>query len=96
MHHWGFLNKSETKAWDFLEEFMEKTLQWETTTDESLGARISSQKEGIYVMMNTTYINTRFTILENLLKGFVLSQASINFPLQKWFHALNVSPPTIP
>ena len=38
----GFLNKSETKAWDFLEELAEKTLQWETTRDESLGNRINS------------------------------------------------------
>jgi len=38
----GFLNKSETETKDFLEQLVEKTLQWEVTRDESLGARISS------------------------------------------------------
>jgi len=36
-----FFNKSETDEWDFLEELAEKTLQWETTRDKSLGARIN-------------------------------------------------------
>jgi len=38
------LNKSETEPWDFLEEWAKKTLQWETTRNESLGAPINSQK----------------------------------------------------
>jgi len=38
------LNKSETKVWEFLEELVEKTLQWETMRDESLGSRVSCQK----------------------------------------------------
>ena len=54
----GFLNKNETEAWDFLEELAEKTLQWETARDESLGARINSQKRGVHVMVDTTYIDT--------------------------------------
>jgi len=33
------LNKTKTKAF---EEHMKNTLQWETTQDESLGARINS------------------------------------------------------
>jgi len=44
IHQGGFLNKSETEAWDFLEELAEKTLQWETTRDESVGSRINHQK----------------------------------------------------
>ena len=46
-------------------------------------------------MVGTTNIDTRFAALENMLKGFVLSQASINFR-PKRFHVLNVNPPTIP
>jgi len=52
------LNKSETKVWYFLEKLVEKTLQWETTRDESLGVRINSQKGGIHIVPNSTYINT--------------------------------------
>ena len=40
----GFLNKSETEAWNVLEELVKKILQWETSRDESLSARINSQK----------------------------------------------------
>jgi len=39
-----FLNKSETGAWDFLEELAKKTLEWETTRDKSLGSRINHQR----------------------------------------------------
>jgi len=77
----GFVNKSETKAWDFLEELAKNTLQWETTRGESLFASINSQKGGVHVVAETTYIDTRFSSLENMLKGFVMSQAPTNFPL---------------
>ena len=40
----GFLNKTETKAWDFQEDLVKKTLQYETTSDEGLGARIRAGK----------------------------------------------------
>ena len=69
----GFLKKSETKIWDFWEELVAKTLQWETARDEGLGARINSQKGGVYAVANTIYIDTRFATLKNMWKGFVLS-----------------------
>ena len=31
-------------------------------------------------MADTTYTDTRFSTLENMLEGFMLSQASTNFP----------------
>ena len=68
----GFLNKSETEIRNFLEELAEKTLQWETTRNESLGARINSQKGGVHVVANTTYTDTTFASLENMLKGLLL------------------------
>ena len=89
------MNKSETGAWDFLEELKEKTAQWETTRDEGLGARINCQKGGIHAMADIRYINAKFAALENMLKGLVLSQLSTNFPPAKFFH-LNVNPSTIP
>ena len=74
----GFLNKSETKGWDFLEELVEKTLQWETSRDEGLHARTNSQMVGVHMVVDTTYIYTRFVTLENMLKGFMLSQTLNN------------------
>jgi len=76
----GFLNKSETEAWEFLEEVMEKTLQWKTTRDESLGSKINNQRGGIYTVADTTYIDTRFAAIENMLKGLVMSQPPTNYP----------------
>ena len=79
----GLLSMSEIEAWDFLEELGKKTLQWETTRDESLGARINSQNGGVHVVADTAYIDTRFAALENMLKDFVISQAPTNFPPPK-------------
>ena len=31
----GFLSKNPTAAWEFLEDLAEKTMQWETTRDDS-------------------------------------------------------------
>jgi len=39
------LNKSKAQAWDFQEELVEKTLQWENTRDEILGAKINRKRE---------------------------------------------------
>ena len=63
MCHGGFLNKSETEAWDFLEELAEKTLQRETIRDEGIGVRINSQKGGVHAVADTTYIGIRFEAL---------------------------------
>ena len=79
----GFLNKSEIEAWDFLEELAEKTLQWEITKHESLRARINIQRGEIHAVANTTYIDSRFATLENMLKSFVLSQAPANYSLSQ-------------
>ena len=76
----GALKKSETEGWDFLEELTEKTLQWKNTRGESFSARINSQNGGIHAVPNTTYVNTRFVALQNMLKGFVLSQSLDQFP----------------
>ena len=46
----GFLSKSPTVAWKFLEDVAEKTMQWETTRDDSLSARIASAKGAMHVV----------------------------------------------
>jgi len=76
----GFLNKSETEAWEFLEELSKKTLQWETTRDESLGSRINHQRGGVHAVADTTYIDTRIAALENMVKGLVMPQQPTNYP----------------
>ena len=79
----GFLNKSQIEAQDFLKDLTRKTLQSETTIYESLGARISFQKEGTQVVVDTSYVDTCLIALENILKGIVLSQLEINIPLHQ-------------
>ena len=37
----GFLSKSPTAAWEFLEDLVEKTMQWETARDDSLSFRFT-------------------------------------------------------
>jgi len=37
-------------------------------------------KGGIHAVANTTYIETRFAALENMLKGLVMSQPPTNYP----------------
>ena len=41
----GFLSKSPIAAWEFLEDLAEKTMQWETTRDDSLSSSIARAKE---------------------------------------------------
>ena len=94
------MNKSETEAWEFLEELAEKTLQWETTGDESLGSRINHQKGGIHTVADMTYIDTRIAALENMLKGLVMPQPT-NHPTPQLvacshYQALNHSLSTCP
>jgi len=48
--------------------------------DESLGARINTQKGGIHAAVDATYIDTKFSALKNILKVFFLFQASTYFP----------------
>ena len=36
----GFLSKSVTAAWEFLEDLAEKTMQWETARNDSLSSRL--------------------------------------------------------
>jgi len=68
------------EAWHYLEKLAEKTLHWEITRNESLGVRINIQNGGVHAVEDTTYNDTRFAVLENMLKGFVMSQAPTNFP----------------
>ena len=38
----GFLSKSPTATWEFLEDLGEKTMQWQTTRDDSLSSRTAN------------------------------------------------------
>ena len=61
----GFLSKSPTATWEFLEDLAEKTMQWETTRDDSLSSRICSAKGGMHSVSNLSHIESRLAALEN-------------------------------
>ena len=46
----GFLCKSPSGAWEFLEDLAEKTMQWEIIRDDNLNSRYSGAKGGMHVM----------------------------------------------
>ena len=60
----GFLSKHSTTTWEFLEDIAERTMQWETTRDDSLRSRIISAKGGMHVVSDLSHIEYRFTALE--------------------------------
>jgi len=73
----GFLTKNPTAAWEFLEDLAEKTMQWETTRDDSLSSRIANVKGGLHAVSDLNHIESRFTALENQLKGLTIQQPQI-------------------
>ena len=75
----GFLSKSTTNAWEFLEDLAEKTMQWETAWDDSLSSRIA--RGGLHSVSNVSRLEYKVATLENMLKGLTsqmthLSQTS--------------------
>jgi len=79
----GFLSKSPTAAWEFLEDLAEKIMQWETTRDDSLSSRIASAKGGLHAVSDWSHIESRFTALEKPVKGVNYSTIS---GLSKCYH----------
>ena len=73
----GFLSKSPTTAWEFLEELAKKTMQWETTRDNSLSSKIASAKGGLHAVSDLSHIESRFIALENQLKGLTIQQSPV-------------------
>jgi len=63
----GFLSKSATIAWEFLEDLAEKTIQWETAHDDNLCSRIVSS--GLHSVSNVSNLESKIATLENMLKG---------------------------
>ena len=52
MCHRFFPPKSTGDAWEFLEVLADKSIQWETTRDDSLNSKHSGTKGGIHTMFN--------------------------------------------
>jgi len=63
----GFLSKSATDAWEFLEDLAEKTMQWETARDDSLSSRIV--RGGLHSVSDVSHLESKVAALENMLKG---------------------------
>ena len=63
----GFLFKSATAAWEFLEDLTKKTMQWETACDDSLRSRFT--KCGLHSVSDVSHLQSQIAVLENMLKG---------------------------
>ena len=63
----GFLSKSVTDAWEFLEDLAEKTMQWKTARDDSLGSKII--RGGLHSVSDMSHLESKVAALENMLKG---------------------------
>jgi len=61
----GFLSKIPIATWDFLEDLAKKTMQWQTTKDDSLSSRIASAKKCMYTVSDLSHVKSRFIALEN-------------------------------
>jgi len=68
----GFLSKSATAAWEFLEDLAEKTMQWETTRDDSLSSRLA--RGGMHAVSDVSHLESKIAVLENMLKGLSFQQ----------------------
>ena len=67
MSEGGFLSKNPTAAREFLEDLAEKTMQWKTARDDSLGSRIA--KGGLHSVFDVSHLKSEIAVLENILKG---------------------------
>jgi len=73
----GFLSKSLTPPWESLEDLAEKTMQWQTTRDDSLSSRIISAKGDMHAVFDLSHIDSRFIGLENQLKGSTIQSPQV-------------------
>jgi len=69
----GFLSKSATAAWEFLEDLEEKTMQWETARDDSLSSRLA--RGGMHAVSDVIHLESKIAVLENMLKGLSVQQS---------------------
>jgi len=69
----GFLSKSATDTWKFLEDLAEKTMQWEIARDDSLSSRLVGG--GVHAIFDVTHLESKIAILENMLKGLSVQQS---------------------
>ena len=62
-----FLSKSVTAIREFLENLVEKIMQWETTRNDNISSRYV--RGGLYSVSNVSYLGSNIAVLENILKG---------------------------
>jgi len=68
----NFLSKSATTAWEFLEDLVEKTMQWDTAGDDSLSSRLA--RGSMHVVSNVSHLEYKIAVSENMLKGLLVQQ----------------------
>ena len=62
----GFLSKSATATWEFLEDLAEKTMQWETARDDSVSSKIAWGT--LHSISGVSHSESKIVDLENMLK----------------------------
>ena len=67
MSQCGFLSKSVTATWKFLEDLAEKIMLWETARDGSLRSKFA--RGGLHYVSNMSHLESKITVSENMLKG---------------------------
>jgi len=62
----GFLSKSPTNAWEFLEDLAgkKKTMEWKTTRDDNLNSGYNRIRGGIHTVSELSHLQSRFMPLK--------------------------------
>ena len=69
----AFMKKNEDEAWEFLGEVVEKTIQWESTNDQSIDKPISS-KGGIHSIEYSITTEAKFNTLVRRLEALEMKE----------------------
>ena len=73
----GFLSKSATTAWEFLEDLAERIIKWEITRDDNLRSRLA--RGGMHVVYDVSHLEFKIVVLEKMLKDLSVQQNSQAF-----------------
>lgn len=69
----AFMKKNEEEAWEFLEEFSEKTMQWEST-NESIYEKPTSSRNGVHSLETSIATEAKFQTLTRRLEALEMKE----------------------
>ena len=67
------MKKNKNEAWEFLEELVEKTMQWESTNDQLID-KLTSSKGGIYSIESSIATDAKFNTLVRRLEALEMKE----------------------